>query len=99
VYNDDEDDAHHYGLWRIDNGQGNCPLDPLCSRNSNVLGEYYGEQNSGVKRMIEKCKCYHQKPCNWHLGLDTQLLLGELPLFDGILNQRNYPEFDNATTD
>jgi hypothetical protein len=37
VYNDDEDDAHHYGLWRIDNGQGNCPLDPLCSRNSNVL--------------------------------------------------------------
>jgi hypothetical protein len=52
-----------------------------------VLGEYYGEQNGGVKRLIEKCKCYHQKPCNWHLGLDTQLLLlGELPLFDGILN-------------
>jgi hypothetical protein len=86
VYNNDEDDAHHYGLWRIDDGQGNCPLDPLCSRNSNVLGEYYGERNSGVKRLIEKSKRYHQKPCNWHLGLDTQLVLGELPLFDGILN-------------
>jgi hypothetical protein len=33
VYNDDEDDAHHYGLWRISNREGNCPLDPLCSRN------------------------------------------------------------------
>lgn len=82
VYNDDETSAFGFGKWRIDDGA----LDPLCARNADILGDFYGKQNGGVKRITEKCKNYHEKPSNWHLGFDAQLDIGELPFFDGILD-------------
>lgn len=82
VYNDDTSDMFGFGKWKIEDGA----LDRLCARNADVLGDMYGKQNSGVKRLLDKCKVYDEKPSMWHLNFDAQLAVGELPLFDGILN-------------
>jgi hypothetical protein len=76
VYNDET------GLWSIDDDA----LDALCARNAEVLGDFYGEQNQGVQRLVQKCKCYHQKLKEFGLEFDAKLEIGELPLHDGIYN-------------
>jgi hypothetical protein len=82
VYNDNEEDRFGFGKWSLDEGA----LDRLCVRNADSLGKFYGKQNNGVKRLIDKAKRYGEKPSMWHLNFDAQLGIGELPLFDGILN-------------
>lgn len=82
VYNDDTTDLFGFGKWKIEDGA----LDRLCARNADVLGDMYAKQNSGVKRLLDKCKVYDEKPSMWHLNFDAQLAVGELPFFDGILN-------------
>jgi hypothetical protein len=86
VYNDNEEDRFGFGKWSLDEGA----LDRLCARNAGSLGTFYGKQNNGVKRLIYKAKRYGEKPAMWHLGFDAQLVVGELPFFDGILNTETH---------